>query len=203
MLVLIPFLIWGEHWEGSIEWMKGHGEWAWAAGILLLVSDLVLPIPSTAVMAGLGYVYGPILGGLIGACGSFLAGAIGYGLCRALGQRAARRLLGEKDLLRGQRIFSSMGGWVVALSRWMPLLPEVIACMAGLTRMPAPTFFIALACGSLPLGFTFATIGSAGIRHPWIAILLSAVLPPMLWVLASRIIRKLHPETPGPKVEGQ
>ena len=195
-VLLVPLLMWGEQWEtafshsGTIEWLRRAGDWAWAAGILLLIADIVLPVPGTAVIAGLGYVYGALLGGIIGSVGSFLSGTIAYWLCRGIGRKAAIRLLGEKDFARGQRLFSNVGGWAIVLSRWLPLLPEVVACMAGLTRMPARTFFISLACGSLPLGFTFAGIGSAGIRHPWIALVLSAIIPPVLWVIVGRIIRR-------------
>lgn len=189
LLVVIPFLIWGEGFEraftqaGAVEWLRGYGLWAWAAGIVLLALDLVLPIPATAVMAALGFIYGPILGGLIGGLGFILSGAIGYSLCRLLGRGAALRLLGPKDLERGERLFRDVGGWLVVLSRWLPVFPEVIACMAGLTRMPARTFFLALACGSLPLAFVFAAVGHAGAERPVLAIALSALLPPVLWLL--------------------
>lgn len=187
-LVLIPFLIWGEGFErlltgaGAVAWLDQYGRFAWAVGILLLALDLVLPLPATAIIAGLGYLYGVFWGGLAGAFGSFLAGALGYGLCRAFGRGAARRLLGRDGLERGEALFASAGGWLVVLSRWLPVLPEVIACMAGLTRMPAQTFFAALVCGSLPLGFAFAAIGRTGTEHPWLALLLSALVPPLLWL---------------------
>jgi uncharacterized membrane protein YdjX (TVP38/TMEM64 family) len=188
VLVLIPFALWGEGFErvfsqaGAAAWLARYGAFAWAAGILLLMLDLVLPVPATAVMAALGYLYGPLLGGLIGAAGAILSGALGYGLCRLLGRPVALRLLGPTELARGERLFARVGGWLVALSRWLPVFPEVIACMAGLTRMPAPRFFAALACGSLPLGLTFAAIGAAGVEHPALALLLSALLPPLLWL---------------------
>jgi uncharacterized membrane protein YdjX (TVP38/TMEM64 family) len=188
VLVLIPFAIWGEGFERSlsgaaaIDWLTQHGRWAWAAGIVLLVSDLFLPVPATAVMAALGYVYGPFVGGLIGAFGSCLAGGLAYGLCRTLGQPAARRLLGPEGLADGERLFARVGGWLVVLSRWLPVFPEVIACMAGLTRMPARIFALALVCGSAPLAFTFAAVGHAGVERPLLAIGLSALLPPLLWL---------------------
>jgi uncharacterized membrane protein YdjX (TVP38/TMEM64 family) len=150
-------------------------------GFGLLLADLVLPIPATAVMSALGFIYGPLLGGLVGSAGSILAGALGYGLCRAAGPRAARRLLGEHGLEQGRRLASGTGLWLVVLSRWLPVFPEVVACMAGLTRMPAPTFLAALACGSIPLSFAFAAVGHAGLDHPGLALALSAIAPPALW----------------------
>jgi uncharacterized membrane protein YdjX (TVP38/TMEM64 family) len=195
VLILIPFAIWGAALEsiftatGAIAWLRQYGRWAWAAGLTLLAADLVLPIPGTIIISALGYVYGPLVGGFLGAAGSFLSGALAYLLCRGLGQPAARWLLGQHDLERSERLFATVGTWIVVLSRWLPVLPEAVACMAGLTRMPPPLFFIALACGSLPLGFTFAAVGYAGVAHPMLALLLSALIPPLLWMVTRRVLR--------------
>jgi uncharacterized membrane protein YdjX (TVP38/TMEM64 family) len=133
-------------------------------------------------MAALGFVYGPVAGGLIATLGSFLSGALAYLLCRRFGRPAATRLLGPRQLVDAELLFARVGGWLVVLSRWLPVFPEVIACMAGLARMRPLPFFVALACGSAPLGFGFAAIGHAGVDHPVLAITLSAGLPPLLWL---------------------
>jgi uncharacterized membrane protein YdjX (TVP38/TMEM64 family) len=196
-LVLVSFFIWGETLmnmftqEGSIAWLRQYGHLAWIAGLFLLLSDLLLPIPATLVMSALGYLYGPLIGGLLSAFGSFAAGATGYWLCRLLGERAAMRLLGPKDYERGQKISGRIGGWIVVLSRWLPVFPEVVSCMAGLTRMSPLYFHVALACGSVPLGFTYAFIGHAGTVHPLTALAFSAGLPPLIW-LTIRIVFRSH-----------
>jgi uncharacterized membrane protein YdjX (TVP38/TMEM64 family) len=196
-LVLIPFAIWGGHFtalftqEGAAAWLRGYGEWAWLAGLALMASDLFLPIPGTAVITAFGYVYGFWLGGLLGAIGSWLPGMVGYGLCRRLGRRAAEWIAGREDLEKGERLFAGeSGGFIVALSRWLPVMPEVVACMAGLTRMSAGRFAVALACGSIPLGFAFAAIGAAGHEHPGLAIALSALIPPILWAIIRPIVAR-------------
>lgn len=187
VLVLLSFFIWGDRFmgffseQGTITWLSGYGNWAWAVAILLLMADLLLPLPATIVMAGLGYVYGPIAGGLISAAGSFMAGATGYWLCRLLGERTALQLLGEKDYAYGKKLSRNVGGWIIVLSRWLPVLPEVMACMAGLTRMPVRYFHVALLCGSLPLGFAYAYVGYTGVEHPTLAIGLSVGIPPLIW----------------------
>lgn len=93
-------------------------------GVLLLAADLGLPVPSTAVMSALGLVYGVFLGGLMGAAGSILSGCLAYGICRSLGREAAIRIAGEKDIRRGERLFASIGGWVVALPAGCPYFPR-------------------------------------------------------------------------------
>jgi len=188
-IVLAIFFVWGDSLmttfsqEGTIGWLGQYGDWAWIAAIVLLMADLLLPLPATLVMSALGYIYGPVIGGLISAAGSLMAGSLGYWLCRSLGEKAAIRLLGAKDYARGKNLSNDIGGWVVVLSRWLPVFPEVISCMAGLTRMRARYFHVALLCGSLPLGFTYAFVGSTGISHPAVAIGLSAGLPPLIWMM--------------------
>jgi uncharacterized membrane protein YdjX (TVP38/TMEM64 family) len=191
VVVVMIFLRWGDPLletfspEGSVAWLQRYGAWSWLAAIVLLMSDLVLPLPATLIMAAVGYLYGPVTGGVISVAGSFMAGVTGYWLCRWSGEKTALRLLGAKDFERGRKIATNAGGWIVVLSRWLPVFPEVIACMAGLTRMKAIKFHLALLCGTLPLGFTYAYIGSAGVDNPMLAIALSAGLPPLIWLLVS------------------
>lgn len=193
LAVIIPFAIWGgrfEQWltlEGTVATIRGWGPLGWLGVIALLVSDLFLPIPATPVMSAAGYLYGWFAGGLLAALGSFLAGATAYLLCRRFGSRVAEAIVGAADLEKGHALFVRRGPWLVALSRALPVLPEVIACLAGLAGMPTRSFFISLACGSLPLGFVYAAIGAAGIERPGLALGLSAAIPVVLWLIARKV----------------
>lgn len=198
-LVLVVWLIWGQGLEAAVttDYLTRHGHWAWAIGLGLLISDIILPIPGTVVMSGLGYIYGPVVGGLLAAVGSTFAGLVAYGCCRLVGQRVAVKLLGQADFERGQQLFHAGGGWVVAVSRALPILPEAIACTAGLVRMPFYKFLGALLCGSLPMGFIFAAIGASGKSQPAWAIGLSVALPAILWALSRLISRNVPPLRKG------
>lgn len=197
VFVSLPFFIFGEQIEqsfsgdGVVSWMQSYGAFAWAAAIGLLVADLAIPVPTTAVMAALGMVYGPIYGGLFACLGSVISGLVGYFLCRHLGRPFAIWLSGEKGLAEGERIFENVGGWIVAMSRWLPVISEVIACLAGLSRMRFPVFITALVCGSLPLGFVFATIGHLGGDQPILTLILSALLPFVLWGVVRPCLKTL------------
>lgn len=195
-LIIVPFMIWGAKFDATLSldgartWMEQYGRWAWLAGIVLLVADIVLPIPSTVVMSALGWMYGWLMGGLICTAGSMLSGIIAYVLCRVLGRPTAKWIAGEEGLARGEEVFAKGGGWMVALSRWTPVLPEAVACLAGIVRMKWSTFLLALACGSLPVGFAFAAIGHVGQDRPGLALLLSGAAPVMLWLIAGRFLKK-------------
>lgn len=197
-----PFLIWGEALEtnltdeGAGAWLESYGAYAWAGGIGLLIADLALPVPTTAVMAALGIVYGPLLGGLVAVAGSVASGLVGYGLSRGFGRPLVLRLLGERALANGERLFAGAGGWMVALSRWLPVVSEVVAFMAGLSRMRFSVFLAALVCGSVPLGFVFAFVGGAGADSPLLTLGLSALAPFFLWGAARPLLSRRRDRTP-------
>lgn len=193
--IIIPFAIWGDQFdaalslEGARTWMMRYGSLAWVAGVGLLVADIALPIPSTVVMSAMGLMYGWWWGGLASSLGSILSGVVAYALCRCAGHRAALWIAGAEGLAKGEALFAKHGGWLVATSRWMPVLPEAIACLAGLVRMSWRQYITALVCGSLPVGFAFAAIGHLGSSNPTLALVLSAVVPVLLWLLARRFGR--------------
>jgi len=196
LLVALPFFVWGDALEqalapqATLAWLEAYGRWAWLVAVGLLVADLVLPIPGSAVMTALGMLYGPLVGGTVAALGSFTSGMVGYGLCRAFGQRAFRAIAGAEGDAEARRLFDRAGGWLVAVSRWLPVLPETVACLAGLTAMRFAVFAAALACGALPLGFTFAAIGHLGVDAPVTTLVLSALVPVVLWGLARPWVRR-------------
>jgi uncharacterized membrane protein YdjX (TVP38/TMEM64 family) len=194
-LFCLPFVLWGRDFmlwfsgDAAVAWILSQGAWGGLAVIGLLVADLFLPIPATPVMSAAGYLYGFWTGGVLGALGSFAAGVTGYLLCRGFGQGIAARLAGEKELSDHHTLFQRFGPWLVAASRLLPLLPEVVSCLAGLTRMPPRVFLSALACGAVPVGFVYAGIGAAGQQHPRLALGLSLVIPPVLWLLVRPLLR--------------
>ena len=102
-LVLATWLLWGGTWEtwftleGAIARIESAGPWAWAAGIVLLAADVILPVPGTVVMSALGWIYGIFAGGLIAAAGSITAAFITANACASLGLRCmVSTLLGVK-----------------------------------------------------------------------------------------------------------
>ena len=200
ILVALPFLFFGDrlgaalHQDRLVAWFQSYRGSAWAIGTALLVSDLVLPIPNTMVMAALGVIYGPLVGGLVSVLGNVLSGLLGYSLGRRFGRPLATRIIGDADLRAGEHLFARSGGLIVAASRWLPVLPEVISCMAGLTKMPLASFTLALLCGSVPLGFVVAGLGYAGSDKPFLTLFLCALLPLPLWYLLQSVIA---PRTPA------
>jgi uncharacterized membrane protein YdjX (TVP38/TMEM64 family) len=205
-LTLVPVLVFGdeidEHFAGEegLRRLEAYGGWAWLAGIALIVSDLFLPVPSTAVIAGLGMMYGPWLGGLIGGVGSTLAGLVAYAGGRWVGRPAVKLFVGPADLERLSRFFTRHGLWAIALSRWMPLLPEALCCLAGTAKMRPGHFLAALACGSFAMGFAFGFLGMSYLDKPAAGLVLSALIPLAVWPPVHYFLRRpavQEPESSG------
>ena len=193
-IMIGSFFIWGGEFElifaeEGVPKTLGPNGWLLVVGLLML--DVFLPIPATAALAALGMTYGPWLGGLYGCLGTFLAGALGYGMCRLANERISRFLVGEVGMAMGKRFFRRSGPWAIALSRWTILLPELLSCFAGLARMSAKTYFAALLCGVIPMSFAHAWLGSTETaqEHPLLALGLSAAVPVLLWAIVSRCFR--------------
>ncbi|QDU19631.1 TVP38/TMEM64 family protein [Urbifossiella limnaea] len=186
-LTLIPVFLFDDEIDAAFAGPEGlrrlqeYGGWAWLVGVGLIVADLVLPVPSTAVIAGLGMLYGPPLGGLVGGVGSTLAGLVAYAGGRWLGRPAIRLFAGDSDLEKLRRFFARHGLWAVALSRWMPLLPEALCCLAGAARMRVGPFSAALACGSFAMGFAFGVLGEHYLDRPAVGLVVSAAIPLLVW----------------------
>jgi uncharacterized membrane protein YdjX (TVP38/TMEM64 family) len=195
LLVLVPFFIWGDAllamFDGAAARtrIQAYGGWGWAVIIGLLIVDLFLPIPATGVMSAAGYLYGPLLGGFISCVGSFLSGTLAYVLCRVFGRPIAEWLAGPQGLEQNERLFARSGPWLVILSRWLPVLPEVIACLSGLARMKVRIFLTALLCGAVPTAFTYAAVGALFDAEPGWALALSITLPVVLWLAFRPFLR--------------
>ena len=192
-LVLLSFWVWGDgftrtwSWEGSISFFETHKGVAGWLGIGLLVSDLVLPIPVTCVVGGLGAVLGPIQGFFYSWVGLVLAGLTGYGLARLGGQRIADRLVSPGDQKRYRLWFDRWGSLAVVASRMLPILPEVFSILAGLYGMHFRRFLIAVAFGSLVPAISYSWLGAHMREHPGPAIWALASITVVAWLIFLRI----------------
>ena len=201
--IIVPFLIWGSAFETLLSpvalraLLEENRRFAWLIGITLLVADLFLPIPSTLVMSALGWLYGPLTGGLVSSTGLVLSAQLAYQLSLRFGRPVAARLAGAETISAAAAWFSRAGGACVAISRCLPVLSEAIACLAGLSRFPPRDFLAASFLGAIPAGFSFAYIGHLGREDAAAATVLSAALPVLLWFVYRKISRTHVPKAPG------
>ena len=171
--------------------LQEYDSWAWGLGIALIWADLVLPIPQTPAITGLGIIYGTLVGGLLGSVGLITSGLLGYGLMLTSARRLVHRFVGPHSLHRVERLFDHGGAWAIVLTRSLPYsVPEAVVFLAGLAGMPIRTFVAALTLGSVPTAFVFAAIGAGWADQPILALVVSYALPILLLPVALYLLRR-------------
>ncbi|MCZ8333675.1 MAG: VTT domain-containing protein [Rhodobacteraceae bacterium] len=152
--------------EGVIRWLEGlrdiHPLWLMAGVIALLLLDLLIAVPTMTTILLAGWLLGPVLGGLTGAVGLMLMGALGYTTGRLAGRPILRRLF--KDAARLTEIeiaFARNDILTLAVCQALPILPELSASLAGIARMHPARFALGYAAGSIPFAFILASGGAA------------------------------------------
>ena len=130
-------------------------------GLLILLENLIPPIPSEVVLplAGFRARTGTLNVWTVwpaATAGSVLGALLLYGLGAWLGYDRLHRLAGrpwfilasQKDIDRGHELFDRHGGKVVLLARFVPFLRSVVSIPAGITGMPLLRFTVLTAIGS-------------------------------------------------------
>lgn len=145
---------------------------ALGVGLLILLENVVPPIPSEVVLPLAGFR--ARTGSLnvltvwpAATAGSVLGALLLYALGAWLGYERLHRLAGHRwfivasrhDLDRGRRLFDGHGGKVVLLGRFVPFVRSVVSIPAGISRMPLGRFTLLTALGSGLWNAAFIALG--------------------------------------------
>jgi uncharacterized membrane protein YdjX (TVP38/TMEM64 family) len=158
-------------------------------GVLLLVSDVLLPVPSSVVMVALGASYGPVLGATLGAAGSLGALGTGYHLGRA-GTRLVDRVGTPAERVRAQRLLRRWGPVAVIVSRPVPVLAETVAVLAGAAKLPARHLVLAGILGVAPMAAAYAMAGAWARQTGAVGVLVFLVLLALATLTALALRRR-------------
>lgn len=151
--------------------------------ILLLFADLFIAIPTLTVIALSGYFMGFQFGAIASFIGLLLAGVTGYGLSKILGEKIFGFILKkEKSRQEAKNTFRRHSFIMILLSRAMPILPEVTACLAGMTKMKFSKFILAWVISTVPYILIISYAGSiSSIENPKPAIYTAIGISVILW----------------------
>jgi uncharacterized membrane protein YdjX (TVP38/TMEM64 family) len=128
-------------------------------GIGLLAADVILPVPSSAVMVAHGALFGVVGGTLLSVGGSTGAALVGFSIGRRGGPLLARHVPPE-ERARADHILRRWGGLAIVVTRPVPLLAETVAIMAGTSPLGWRRAALAALLGSLPPALLYALSGA-------------------------------------------
>jgi uncharacterized membrane protein YdjX (TVP38/TMEM64 family) len=137
-----------------------EGAAAAAAGVLLLVVDALLPVPSSIVMVLLGALFGAGAGAALSMIGRVGAAAAGFAIGRGGGQLLGR-VSRPDERARADALLERWGWLAIVLSRPVPLLAESVMVLAGASPMRWRRALPAAALGSLPEAVVYGITGAA------------------------------------------
>jgi len=123
--------------------------------VLLLVSDVLIPVPATVVMAAQGAVFGPVTGAALAWAGLALAAVVAYAAGDRLGRsgRSGRRAPAGAAPASARRLLA------IAATRPIPIVAEAVMADAGAAGVPARRALAAAIVGALPVAIVFAGLG--------------------------------------------
>ena len=150
---------------------------------LLLFADLFIAVPTLTVTILSGYFLGHTYGAVSALIGVISAGVCGYTLSRYYGD-AILGFLVKDEAKRNDAImtFQKHGFMMILLSRAMPILLEVTACLSGMTRMNFGKFLLAWLISSVPYILIATYAGSiSSIENPKPAIFTAIGISALLW----------------------
>jgi uncharacterized membrane protein YdjX (TVP38/TMEM64 family) len=152
--------------------------------IILLTCDLFIAVPTLSVCILAGYFLGFFWGGISASVGMLCTGTLGYWICYCYGPGLLQKIYrDEKKRQEMQQLFNQQGKKIILISRAMPMLPEICACLAGSNRLPFPEFLFLFSIATFPYGFVAAFAGShSSIENPLPALITAILVPLILWL---------------------
>lgn len=156
-----------------------------ALSVALLASDIVLPIPSSVLMTFNGALFSLLPGATVSLIGLLAGSLLGYGLARVYGKKLLQIVAANRKDESVSTFFERYGFVAVVLSRPIPLIAEMITCMAGTADMPLGRFLVAQLVGGVPLAFGYAWAGEYAADHntALLALFVAVAVPSLLWLV--------------------
>ncbi len=197
LVPVIPFALFGAQSEA---WFQANvidrAEFESVAAMFAiagaLAADILLPVPSSAVMTFSGSVFGVLKAAVINWLGLSCGSAIGYGLGYWFGKPLLTRLAKQEDTAATAGWMSRFGPWMLAALRGLPVLAEASLMIAGVYRMSQRLFWPPVLIANAVLAVIFAYLGHAAKGEGWLgmALILSIILPLVLLLLWLTVMRK-------------
>lgn len=190
VVLLIPFLLFGpqlESWAEQLQRDPPSRRTAFLLIVGLLSTDVLLPIPSSAVSTLAGGELGWLFGALASWIGMTLGAVFGFVLARRWGRGFAAWMSSQEDLERMRMATDRYGGAAIVLARGVPLLAEASVLLFGAHGMHWRRFLPPTLLSNLGIALAYSVFGDIAKQHQWLPLALGAAVGmPVLLAVAMR-----------------
>jgi len=165
LAIIIPFCLCGEAvtaWTHRLlSQTDAHRQTTGLLLVLLLASDIVMPVPSSLVSTACGMTLGFFGGALASFTGMTASSIIGYYLGR-YASSAADKLIGSNETGLLNEFQAQHGVWLLLVLRPVPVLAEASVLFSGLSRQPFARVFAVTSLGNAAVSLVYAAVGTWG-----------------------------------------
>lgn len=168
-------------------------------GTALLISDILLPVPSSLIMIAYGALFGLVLGTLLSLVGGLGASLVGFWIGRR-GATFINRFVSEKERQQADRLMQRWGMIAIIVTRPIPLLSEATSIVAGGTSLRWRAMIIASVLGLIPGAAIYAAAGVYAVSVEstiWSFVVVIGVAF-VFWVIGKFLVK---PKTPAEEQE--
>lgn len=211
LLSILPFFIDVKNFASPTfirNLLINAGAFGYGLLILLILASVPLPIPSSPVILGGGYVYGTIVGSIVSLIGIVIGASISFLLVRRLGRPILEKLVDKHHIIHFNHIFKKRGAVAALISYAVPVFPsDAISGILGLTRMNYGTFLLLVVIGHIPRVLLINSLGQnlySGLTTSTIVILVATLLLVLIAAFREKLkkffFKELHQLEKGAKV---
>jgi uncharacterized membrane protein YdjX (TVP38/TMEM64 family) len=169
--------------------MRGARPLAAVVGVLLLIADVLQPIPTSLVMVAHGALFGVAGGTALSLIGSVAATLTAFAIGRA-GNDVVRRFVTPREYDRASALLERWGVVAIAATRPIPILAETTALLAGSSRLTWKETTIAATAGSIVPAVVYAWAGAHTLGTASVALLFGGVIAVTLAMAAVSRFKK-------------
>ena len=193
---IIPFMIWGQSIENEIHEYLGKEANPFIAGfciVILLSSDVFLPIPSSVLSTVSGWRLGWLYGTLATWLGMNIGAILGYGFARQFGPGFSKWFCRDEDMMLMRDLLNRLGPTVLVLGRALPVFAEASILFAGIHQLTWRRFVFPVLASNLVIAIVYSTLGDLAAQYEWLtaAIVVSVCIPLLITSFARRMLPSL------------
>lgn len=142
------------------DYFIGLGTIGYIIFIGLIAASIILPVPSTFVAIGGGYVYGLLIGTILALAGTILGATVSFYLVRIFGEPLLEKVVSKKNYLHFNHLFKKRGTKIALISYALPIFPaDSLNFLLGLTNIKYAAFLVILILGSIPRYVIVTSLG--------------------------------------------
>ena len=187
-------------WSGPLQsqieqWQQHPPSQAWLATglILVLASDILLPVPSGPVITLAGGQLGAASTAVAAWFGLTLGGVMAFAVAKRLGPAVTGRFVAPQDLPGLKASGREHDAWLLLVTRPLPVLAEATVIVCGTLDTSWHRLLWTLGIGNAVVATAFAVLGERANEQEWmlVALVLSVVVPLSLtWIARRRWLQR-------------